>query len=74
MVAKHFAEYLGEVQVTAAGHAVVDLLQGDDVGFFGFADARDSFRVKLAVVADCLMDVICQDGNQQGRNLLHGQG
>lgn len=74
MVAKHFAEYLGEVQVTAAGHAVVDLLQGDDVGFFGFADPCNALGIKFAVVTDCLVDVVCEDGDQQKRNLLQGQG
>ncbi|GAB4432753.1 MAG: hypothetical protein OHK0011_15690 [Turneriella sp.] len=74
VVTQHFPEHLGEVKVPAAGHAVVHFLQSDDIGFFGFADTRDAFWTKLAVIADCLMDVICQDSNQQGRNLLHGQG
>jgi hypothetical protein len=74
MIAEHFAQHRGEIEVPTARHAVVDFLQRNDIGLFGFADTRNALRVELAVVADGLMDVVCQDGNQQRRNLLHGQG
>lgn len=74
MIAEHIRQYFGKIEVAAARHAVVDFLQRNDIGLFGFADTRNALRVELAVVADGLMDVVCQDGNQQRRNLLHGQG
>ena len=50
-----------EVAVSASRHAVVDLLQGHDVGALVFTDTRDTLWVKAAIIADRLVDIVCQN-------------
>jgi len=58
----------------AARHPVIDFLQCDDVGIFCRANPRNALRIKLAIIANRLVDVVCENRDRQTGNLLLGQG
>ena len=51
---------------TAARYSVVDLLQRDDVGAFGFTDLSNALGSKLAVDTDRFVNVIRENRDLQG--------